>query len=307
MAAPDRSSFSSPASDARARTRVLRSETEGLPWEYWQRDPPAELVGSVLAIWAGSDPSLGARHRVLPNGELSLMLHLGGAQDLVESVGARRRDPLGPGFLSGLQEQPLTFECSAPETRVVAARISPLGAWRLLAGLPQRALVHGVFDLESVIGPRSGIRALRERMLDSSDLGAALDLLEAWLIARIRLAPTPHPGLAHALDLLARDSGALPTRVLARECQLSPRRIREVFSDEIGIPAKRLARILRFRRVLDQLSAEPGADLSELALAHGYYDQPHLHREFRALAGVTPRGYLRALGDGADGPDVIRG
>ena len=35
--------------------------------------------------------------------------------------------------------------------------------------------------------------------------------------------------------------------------------------------------------------------LAEVALATGYYDQPHLNAEFRELSGYSPREFLAAL------------
>ncbi|MFW6084495.1 MAG: helix-turn-helix domain-containing protein [Gemmatimonadota bacterium] len=34
--------------------------------------------------------------------------------------------------------------------------------------------------------------------------------------------------------------------------------------------------------------------LAEVALSAGYYDQPHMNREFRRMAGLTPGEYLRS-------------
>jgi AraC-like DNA-binding protein len=45
-----------------------------------------------------------------------------------------------------------------------------------------------------------------------------------------------------------------------------------------------LRRILRFRRAVALLRG--GAAPADVAAAAGYADQPHLHREARALAGV---------------------
>jgi AraC-like DNA-binding protein len=47
-----------------------------------------------------------------------------------------------------------------------------------------------------------------------------------------------------------------------------------------------LRRVLRFRRAAAMLY--DGVPIAEAAAAAGYADQPHLSREVRALAGVTP-------------------
>ena len=52
---------------------------------------------------------------------------------------------------------------------------------------------------------------------------------------------------------------------------------------------KALARLLRFERALQRVRA--GADLVDVALDSGYYDQAHFNRDFRAFAGVTPTEY----------------
>ena len=92
---------------------------------------------------------------------------------------------------------------------------------------------------------------------------------------------------------------------LAEAADVSPRRLRELFLREVGLPPKRLARILRFREALARLATTPAVDLTRLALDCGYYDQAHLYRDFRALARMTPVDYLTARGAGLDGPDVL--
>jgi AraC-like DNA-binding protein len=260
----------------------------------------------LLGLWAGLavEP---CRHRVLPNGEVSLMLHPGKPQRLVERDGARSDQLLRIGFIAGLQERPATFESFAPFTRVVTARLTPLGAWILLGGLPQTELVHRVLGIDEVLEARAGIAELDERMLYTSDLGAALDLLEQWLLERWRNAPTPHPATQAASALLAGAQAGLPVARVAREAGVSPRRLRELFLDEVGVGPKRLARIQRFRLTLERLARARTVDLTRIALECGYYDQPHLYRDFRELAQMTPVDYLAAIGDATDGADVIGG
>jgi AraC-like DNA-binding protein len=296
-----------------------------MPWEVWLRTPRATLRESVIGLWAGVAAAAMERHRALPNGEIALMVHLNAPQRLTERDGSASDAMLRDGFLAGLQERPSTFVCIAPATRVVAARLSPLGAWRILGGAPQAELSHRVLELGDVLGAASGMHELRERMMEARDLGAALSWMERWLMRRAAAAPKPHAAVAQAVSLLARDDATQSLGTVARACGVSPRRLRELFLREIGLPAKRLARVARFRRALGQLAAEgalhrghagvhrpelarvDGVDLAGIAAACGYYDQSHLYRDFRELSGMTPHAYLRALGAGLDGPDVVGG
>jgi AraC-like DNA-binding protein len=291
--------------DADPRTRVLRGWSGAYPWELWLRTPHAALCGLVVELWAGLATDAGETHRALPNGEVALMLHLSAPQRLTERHGAPADVTLRAGFVSGLQERPTTFACIAPATRVVTARLSPIGAWRLLGGVPQAELAQCVIEVDAVLDARSGIRELRERTIDARDLGVALDLLEQWLLHRAAIAPDPHEALLPALAILASVDEAASLATVARASGVSPRRLREVFLREVGLPPKRVARIARFRRALALLAANSGRDVAGVAAACGYYDQPHLYRDFRELAGMTPHAYLRVLGDGAHGPEVV--
>jgi len=241
----------------------------------------------------------------MPSGQLTLMLHLGPPQRVVERSGAARDELLRAGFVSGLQEGPATFEAERANTCVVALDLLPLGAWALFRGLPLSGLTGQVLEPECILG--AAVERLRQQMIEAVDLGRALDLLERWLVARLRLAPAPHAATLAATELLACTQGTLRVERLAREVGVSARRLNELFLRQVGVPAKRYARILRFRRAVRRLSSAPGVNLARLALECGYYDQAHLYRDFRELATLTPPEYLVALGDGLDGPLVVSG
>lgn len=50
---------------------------------------------------------------------------------------------------------------------------------------------------------------------------------------------------------------------------------------------KATARVIRFHAAVRRLSAG-GGRWADIALDCGYYDQPHLNRDFREFAGITP-------------------
>src|SRR5690606_25162300 len=69
----------------------------------------------------------------------------------------------------------------------------------------------------------------------------------------------------------------------------SHRTVLTLFRQSVGLTPKAYGRVLRFQRVLEQVSSATA--LAELAIAAGYSDQAHFSREFKAFAGVTPTEY----------------
>jgi transcriptional regulator GlxA family with amidase domain len=81
---------------------------------------------------------------------------------------------------------------------------------------------------------------------------------------------------------------------LAREFGLSVRQLRRRFETAVGYGPKTLQGVLRFRRFLAHVDAEPAADLARVALDAGYADQAHLARESARLSGLPPAALVRA-------------
>jgi len=69
---------------------------------------------------------------------------------------------------------------------------------------------------------------------------------------------------------------------------VSPRTIARWFSSEIGINAKKLARIARFHTALSMLHT---ANKPGFYFDCGYYDQAHFIRDFKEFTGITPEEY----------------
>lgn len=69
---------------------------------------------------------------------------------------------------------------------------------------------------------------------------------------------------------------------------------------------KTMARILRFGRLLRTVRATDTVHRGRVAIECGYYDQAHLHRDVRALAGTTPTGLRIELGHVGGGLPAVR-
>jgi AraC-like DNA-binding protein len=103
------------------------------------------------------------------------------------------------------------------------------------------------------------------------------------------------PEIGYAWRRLHAVSGAVRVSALAAETGWSERYLNTLFRAETGLSPKEAARVFRFtaarRRIAAAVAcsgAGAGLSLADLAVECGYYDQAHLAREFRALAGCPP-------------------
>jgi AraC-like DNA-binding protein len=135
-------------------------------------------------------------------------------------------------------------------------------------------------------------RVLRERLHDAGDDAARVALLED---AARGAGPADE---VTALVAARAAAGSLSIATVAEEAGLSERQLHRRCVRSFGYGASTLARVLRVQRFLAAArAAGRSTSLAELALAAGYADQPHLSRDVRAIAGITPSEVVRSVQD----------
>ena len=81
---------------------------------------------------------------------------------------------------------------------------------------------------------------------------------------------------------------------LASEAGLSLRQLERRFLADVGVAPKAFARMVRLQSALRRIAG--GQALAEVALACGYYDQPHMARDFSRLAETSPAAWRQYAG-----------
>jgi AraC-like DNA-binding protein len=242
------------------------------------RPPHPALAGHIRSLAGWHERADGpVRRAELPGGRIVLVISFGPTLD----VNGRRFGS----FVAGLHDTPALTE-HAGEGYGIQAYLTPLGARRLL-GMPMAELTREVVELEDLIG--GGARELAESLAGAPDWRTRFALLERAIAERTLAAPPVAPELEWAWRRLHDTDGGVPIGALAEELGWSRRHLAATVREELGMPPKTLARLLRFERAAERLRR--GADLADAALDSGYYDQAHFNRDFRAFAGVTPTAY----------------
>lgn len=73
---------------------------------------------------------------------------------------------------------------------------------------------------------------------------------------------------------------------MAKQCYLSERQFRRVFTERTGLPPQAYLRIARSRWALRQKQLQPERSWRSIAFELGYTDQSHFNREMKILAGI---------------------
>jgi AraC-like DNA-binding protein len=226
------------------------------------RERPSRVGGTVL--WQRSTGPHPTSSRILPDGCLDVLWD------------GHRLVVAGPDSTARRVE-------SSGQSTSVGLRFSG-GIGPALLGVPADELLDRSPGLDEV-WPTRQARELTDRVAADPVAG-----LEAWA-AELATSCDIDPLGARVLHLAA---AGLPVATMADELGFSTRQLHRRCLPIFGYGPRRLARVLRLHRALDQ--ARAGAPLAEVAFDSGYADQPHLNREVRELAGTTPSVLLEELG-----------
>jgi AraC-like DNA-binding protein len=235
--------------------------------DYREIEPPAALRPLVKAGWslnADGLPSATLRHAATPDGCIEIIRRLRGRS----AWGAAQPES----FVAGLVTSPAELELSG-DSRFVGLRLWPW-AWNALARIPSPRLVDRWQDLASA-APGFAMPATIEE-------------------AFAAMAPVTLDGRTAALGEAI--VGSRTVEALSAASGRPRRWLQRWFEREVGVPPRRYLRLLRFQETLVALQRSEGS-LALQAAEHGFADQAHMAREFRAI-GRAPAGTARRSAKG---------
>ena len=276
---------------------------------YRHRVPRPPLDSFIESIWVyQNERRPNALERILPTGAAQLVVNLKEDQ-------TRLYDPEHPyrpvtrsgSVLSGVQSRFQVIDTSEQEY-VAGVAFKPGGTTPFMR-LPAHEASDADVPLELLWGRRP-TEKLREQLLESSNIDAKLDVLEAALREMWR-PPGLHPAITFALATFDRAPLTTSVAAVTDAIGLSAKRFIERFKIEVGMTPKRYCRIRRFQHALTLANRGRRVEWTGVALDCGYFDQAHFIHDFHLFAGLTPTAYesartsfqnhVKFLQSGADG------
>lgn len=229
-------------------------------------------------VWVRSE-----RPRVqilLPETTLTMALRQTGAASLCE-------EQLPTAVVSGLQRGSRRVEHAAGSSLVIV-RFTEIGA---TAMLHDRAdlLYNRTLALDSVV-PRQKIDDVQNMLGEAHEPRQKIAAVEGFLLSRIRTRDAVSPQIEAAAQMIRRSEGRCSIGAVARHAAMSQSALERHFRAVVGTTPKMLSRLARLQHICRLWDA--GKSLTEIAFEAGYFDQPHMARDFRQLAGASPEEFF---------------
>jgi AraC-like DNA-binding protein len=151
-------------------------------------------------------------------------------------------------------------------------------------------LADHAYDAQSVIGPV--VSEIEQRLADASSFRERVSVATDFLLRHLSERPSSDAVPAIANRFL-QERGAVRVDDAAASAGLSVRHFERRFAEQVGLPPKRYARIVRFNAALEAKMAAPKRLWTDIAHEFGYYDQMHMVRDFECFAGESPARFVR--------------
>jgi AraC-like DNA-binding protein len=189
--------------------------------------------------------------------------------------------------------------CTRPRAQLVlrgqidvfTIQFRPAGFHRLFR-MPMDEFADQAFEARSVIGPKLG--DFEQKLSCASTFGERACVASAFLIECLGDRSGGDAVAAVANQFLS-ERGALGVGDAAAEAGLSVRQFERRFSEQVGVPPKLYARVVRFNAALEAKMSAPRRLWTDIAHDFGYYDQMHMVRDFEDFTGENPTAFIRRL------------
>lgn len=220
--------------------------------------------------------------RLVPYPALTLVIDLGEELLVHDAAGQSKHGSVAAGIAPGsIHGGGRSIEC-------LQMRFSPVAAYGVFGNAAE--LSGNVVALDDLWGPEAG--GFEEQLSAARSWDARFALVMADLRHRGEAQRAVDPEIAVAWHQLTTSHGLIRIADLSSELGWSRKRLWSRFTSQVGLTPKRAAELVRFDHAALRLAA--GHSPARVAADCGYADQSHLHREVRAVAGLTPSAIAKA-------------
>jgi AraC-like DNA-binding protein len=230
-------------------------------------------------MWVGSERP--RQQMLLPETRLTLVLRQSGAASM-------RNQVLPKAVVSGVQHQPRVIEHSRGSSLIIV-RFTEIGAHAIFH--ERMDLLYGRTEPLDAMMPAREVDRVQNALADTPDARNQLLHVERFLTSRIRALYGVPQQIQAAVQMIRNSDGRSSIGAIAQRTAMSQSALERHFRAAVGATPKRMSRLARLHHVFRLWAT--GKNFTRIAYEAGYFDQPHLVRDFRLFTGFSPEEFFR--------------
>ena len=130
-------------------------------------------------------------------------------------------------------------------------------------------------------------RELGTLLLDTDTIGERIAAAERFLLRRLGRR-REQTAVMNAVYAILRAKGNIAAPEIAGYAAVGERQLQRLFAEHIGLPPKRIALLVRYQNLWQEILSNPHFNVQDAVERYGYADQPHLLAEFRRFHSMNP-------------------
>lgn len=226
------------------------------------------------------------KERVIPTGNIELMFHYYNTFITENEILQKQQSR---SLISGISNTYSDVRTNG-HAGVIAVTFYPWGASNFFK-FPLSEVANSFTNLADIYSKH--IKQVEEQLVNCLSLEQRIIVIEQFLVQHLK--PTncfDDKFIKQSIQLINKSKGLINTSDLSSLLNVSAKSLERKFSMFLGQTPKQYLKIMRFQEALKLLYSQSEGNLTDLAYNLGYFDQAHFIKDFKQMAGYTPKEYL---------------
>ncbi len=247
---------------------------------------PAEILKPYIKYFVVSENDVEKEYKVLPTTGMVIGFQYKGR---LAAINNSTENPLHSAGITGIADEYKIFKSSA-NVGTVLVYFTEVG-FTHFASHPANELFNISLSLEEVFDKNS-ITEVEEKLSIAISDKQRIKIVEQFLLSQLKDIKTDKL-IVEAVRLIYNSHGTIRIKELNEKLFISQSPFEKRFRKVVGTSAKKFASIVRFNKVLDNLSNTK--TLTEICYENNFFDQAHFIKHFKQFTGDTPENFKRFL------------
>lgn len=137
------------------------------------------------------------------------------------------------------------------------------------------------------------VQMVENELIKADRIEALVEAMDRIFLSRLS-EQAADPMVSAVLRHISMQHGNIDAKGLSNAFHYSEKHLRRLFCRHVGVSPKLFSRIVRANHALRLIQRQPQA-FANIAAQAGFFDQPHMIRDFKSICGLTPEQYLQNM------------